>query len=90
MFAFPRADDLHELVELMLFHGREQAAEAFAEQIEEIPGTIAEKATWSFRTALSRQPSEAEQAILLRLHEDDPTWFNVAQALLNCDECVCR
>ncbi|MEM9280478.1 MAG: PSD1 and planctomycete cytochrome C domain-containing protein, partial [Verrucomicrobiota bacterium] len=67
-----------------------ETAERFAEIIRGRPGDESEQARWAFRRALSRHPSEAELSVLLTLHSTDPTWFDVAQALLNADETVCR
>ncbi len=67
-----------------------EAAERFAEIIHDLEGDESAQARWAFRRALSREPSEAELNVLLTLHATDPTWFDVAQALLNADETVCR
>ncbi len=66
------------------------AAEGFAGLIRDREGDESAKAHWAFRRALSREPSDAELNVLLSLHATDPTWFDVAQALLNTDETICR
>ena len=67
-----------------------EAAEAFADRIERFHGSEAEKAIWAFRTAVCRRPDEEELSVLMSLYENETNWFDVAQALLNCDECICR
>lgn len=67
-----------------------EAAHRFAKLIEKSNGDISEQARWAFRRALARQPSKTEVQVLLKLHATDSTWFDVAQALLNADETVCR
>lgn len=67
-----------------------EAAESFARLIKEREGDESAKADWAFRRALAREPSEAELNILLSLHATDSSWFDVAQALLNTDETICR
>lgn len=66
------------------------AAECFAKRIGEREEHSDDKARWAFRRALSREPSDAELAVLLSLHSTDPTWFDVAQVLLNADETLCK
>ena len=67
-----------------------EAAERFAQLIGDRPNNESAQARWAFRRVLSREPSEAELNVLLTLHTTDPTWFDVAQVLLNADETVCR
>ena len=67
-----------------------EAAERFAQLIGDRPNNEAAQARWAFRRVLSREPSEAELNVLLTLHTTNPTWFDVAQVLLNADETVCR
>ncbi|MEM9282308.1 MAG: PSD1 and planctomycete cytochrome C domain-containing protein [Verrucomicrobiota bacterium] len=67
-----------------------EAAERFSKIIAEQPGDVSSKARWAFRRALSREPSDEELNVLLTLQTTDPDWFDVAQALLNADETLCR
>lgn len=67
-----------------------EAAEHFATLIRGRHGDVTSQATWAFRRVLAREPSAAELNILTQLHQSDPTWFDVAQTLLNTDETVSR
>ncbi len=67
-----------------------EAAERFAEMIGDREGGVDSRARWAFRRALSREPSNSETRVLTSIHADDPTWFDVAQVLLNADETVSR
>ncbi len=67
-----------------------EAAHAFATLIENVPGSEENKAVIAFRTALARQPSEAEMAAILALYRKHDSWFSVAQVILNLDETITK
>ncbi len=67
-----------------------EAAHAFAIWIERVPGDEVNKAVTAFRRAVARQPSEAEVAALLALHQKHGSWFSVAQVILNLDETITK
>ena len=67
-----------------------EAARHFAKGIARRDGDDADRAHWAFRRALAREPSSAEIEVLMSLRARDPSWFDVAQALLNADETICR
>ncbi|MBG86371.1 MAG: hypothetical protein CMO80_05655 [Verrucomicrobiales bacterium] len=67
-----------------------EMATAFGERIWAWKGNDREKAVRAFRTAVARQPSDKEVAILLDLRRKHGSWFAVAQALMNLDETITK
>ena len=67
-----------------------EMANDFARSIGSWSGSDKEKIVRAFRTAVSRQPSDEEVTILLKLHKKRGSWFAIAQALLNLDETITK
>ncbi|MEM7601584.1 MAG: DUF1553 domain-containing protein, partial [Verrucomicrobiota bacterium] len=67
-----------------------EAAHAFADWVQEVPGDDKAKAIAAFRRALARKPSAEEVAALLSLYHKHNSWFSVGQVILNLDETITK
>ena len=67
-----------------------EIAEAFGKSVAAHAGDDRAKITHAFRRVLTRPPTDAELAHLLRFHEQHENWTALARALLSLDEAVTK